>query len=195
MSRFYKPEYADKYGEAFARGVAFVLDNETEFNRDGSVRTEHDPSDPGGETRFGIDQRSHKGVDIDNLTESDAVAIYHATEWTSINGDQLPPSISTQLLDTAVNPGIAPACHWLQEALNQTVASANLSLDGQIGPRTVAVAHSASPEQMRAIAKRVQDHREAYYNSLPEYRHGMPFKARFIKGWLARVEGTRALIV
>jgi lysozyme family protein len=37
---------------------------------------ENDPDDPGGATKYGIDQRSHKNVDIRNLTAEGATQIY-----------------------------------------------------------------------------------------------------------------------
>src|SRR6266436_4597543 len=49
---------------------------------------ENDPDDPGGATKFGIDQRSHPNVDIRNLTESQALDIYWS-EWIRDGCDKL----------------------------------------------------------------------------------------------------------
>lgn len=64
------PDWQDAiepFSPAFQRGILFVLAHENEYNKDGTVRTEHDPSDPGGTTKFGIDQASHPGLNIDGL--------------------------------------------------------------------------------------------------------------------------------
>ena len=65
------------YTSRFNAFIPFILEHE------GSTY-ETDPDDkgnlPGRGTKFGIDGRSHPGVDIRNLTESDAIVIYWE-EW------------------------------------------------------------------------------------------------------------------
>ena len=116
QSHFFRPQYVQEYGGVFAGVVAFLLDRETEFNRDGTVHCERDPRDPGGTTEYGIDAGSHPGVHVVHLTQAQAVAIYHGTEWTKIAGDRLPPFLVLPLLDTAVNLGIVRAGECLQQA-------------------------------------------------------------------------------
>lgn len=41
----------------------------------------NNPTDPGGETNFGISKRSFPDVDIKNLTQEKAVAIYRSSFW------------------------------------------------------------------------------------------------------------------
>ena len=187
QSRFLRQIYIDQYGAAFAVGAAFVLDRETEFNRDGTVHCERDPDDPGGTTEYGIDAGSHPGVDVAHLTEAQAVAIYHRTEWTRICGDRLPSFLALPLLDTAVNPGSKLAVQWLQEAVG-------VAADGEIGSLTcAAVARLGGPELLR-VALAVQDQRAAYYRARPAVLNGKPFRSRFLAGWLNRVDLTRAAI-
>ena len=187
QSRFYRPQYAASYGESFARAVAFVLDRETEFERDGTIHCERDPNDPGGTTKYGIDAGSHPGVDIPNLTEADAVTIYHATEWARIQGDKLPAILALPMLDTAVNPGSKLAVVWLQFALQ-------VMPDGVIGPHTILELSVLDTAAAKAAALSVQNARANYYHGRPAEIDGHPFRDRFLKGWLARVDLTRAAI-
>ena len=60
-SRFFHQSNVDLYGAGFAVGVAFTLDRETEFNRDGTVHCERNPDNLGGTTEYGIDAGSHPG--------------------------------------------------------------------------------------------------------------------------------------
>ena len=187
QSRFYRFEYARQYGEGFARAVAFVLDRETEFNRDGTVHCERDPNDPGGTTEYGIDAGSHPGVDVAHLKEAEAVAIYHATEWTRIRGDGLPSALTLAMLDTAVNPGVGLASVWLQLAVGAYP-------DGMIGDQTLRAAHALDGAGLKKAANAIQDARAHYYMNRPEKLHGLPFRARYLAGWLNRVALTRAAI-
>jgi len=49
---------------------------------------ENDPHDPGGETNFGIDARSHPGIDIRRLTKDAAEHIYW-NEWGASRAEAL----------------------------------------------------------------------------------------------------------
>lgn len=185
--RFLRSAYCDKYGVPFAVAVAFVLDRETEFLHDGSVKVERDPDDPGGTTKYGIDAGSHPGVDVANLTEAGAVDIYHRTEWTAIRGDNLPGALALSMLDTAVNPGSKLAAVWLQLALG-------VSPDGLIGALTINAAKALDLAHLKTVALQIQSAREHYYLTLPAQKNGHPFRDRFLAGWLDRVNLTRAAI-
>lgn len=88
------------------------------------------PSDPGGETKFGISKRAYPDVDIANLTEECAAELYRKDYWDRIKGDELPYPIALCVFDTAVNSGVSRASRWLQETCNATP-------DGIIGPNTI----------------------------------------------------------
>ena len=66
---------------------------------------EDDPDDPGGRTKYGIDQRSHPNVDIRNLTRDQAKAIYRRDYWDAVKADELPPGLRLVVVDIAVNNG------------------------------------------------------------------------------------------
>jgi lysozyme family protein len=56
-----------------------IRKNETRPNGDGYI---NDPSDPGGETNFGISKHSYPNLDIRNLTIEDAINIGFRDYWT-----------------------------------------------------------------------------------------------------------------
>jgi hypothetical protein len=73
---------------------------------------ENDPDDPGGETRWGVDKRSHPNVDIKNLTEKEATEIYWS-EWLKYACDHLPSPLDWIFFDAAVNCGLSRALKFL----------------------------------------------------------------------------------
>lgn len=77
----------------------------------------NDPSDPGGETKWGISKRSHPRLIIKELTREDAFNIYKAELWNIIEADNLSSSIAFQVFDFAVNSGINVAIRYLQRAV------------------------------------------------------------------------------
>jgi len=76
------------------------------------VTYENDPDDPGGATKFGIDQRSHPSVKIKDLTEEQATEIYW-NEWLKYACDHLPQPLDWIFFDAAVNCGLSRALKFL----------------------------------------------------------------------------------
>jgi lysozyme family protein len=101
--------------------IPFILKWETEFNKDGSVRTENDPDDPGGKTRYGIDKRSHPGVDIPNLTKNQAIAIYYV-EWQFAKSEMMPANLGEVYFNARVNCGVGRAQKLLVIAHDDALA-------------------------------------------------------------------------
>jgi hypothetical protein len=63
-----------------------------------------DPDDSGGETKFGIDKRSHPNLDIKNLTRDQAMQIYWE-DWLKYGCDQYPWPQGEVLFNTYENGG------------------------------------------------------------------------------------------
>jgi len=95
---------------------------------------ENDPDDPGGATKFGIDQRSHPGIDIRNLTKAGATEIYWH-EWLEAGCADMPSPMAEVFFNCAVNMGLGRAKEFyataktaesfltLQEAKYRSIAS------------------------------------------------------------------------
>lgn len=103
----------------------------------------NNPADPGGETKFGISKRSYPGVNIKRLTRQQAIEIYRRDFWERSRADDLAPALGFQLLDAAVNSGIAQATRWLQRAVG-------VADDGIIGPVTLGALRIADPADVIA---------------------------------------------
>lgn len=94
----------------------------------------NDPSDPGGETNWGISKRSYPTVDIKNLTRDSAKEIYRRDFWEPLG--EAHPAIKYQVFDFAVNSGIQTAIRKLQSAIG-------VADDGHWGPRSATALQAA----------------------------------------------------
>lgn len=139
---------------------------------------DNDPDDPGGETKFGIDKRSHPGEDIKNLTKERASEIYWKEYWQKNRCEELPANVGEVVMNIAVNAGSGRASKWLQQAVGATP-------DGVIGPKTIASAQQAGS----GVAETLLDRTEAHYRSIAKGR-----LAKFLKGWLNRNNALRNYI-
>lgn len=80
-----------------------------------------DPNDPGNwtggkvgvgsllGTKYGIAANSYPNVDIPNLTEAQAAAIFKRDYWDKVAGDQQPVGVDLCVYDIAVNSGAGRA--------------------------------------------------------------------------------------
>jgi lysozyme family protein len=93
--------------------LSFAIDMTFIFKWEGGYV--NDPSDPGGETNFGISKRSYPNLDIKNLTRQAAQEIYQRDYWNAIKGDTLDGSLACVALDTAINMGVSRANQFLQQ--------------------------------------------------------------------------------
>lgn len=155
------------------------------------------PADAGGATRWGITQAvaradGYRG-DMRALPRGMAAAIYRRRYWTAPGFDRVAdvaPRIAAELFDTAVNMGAAVAAGFLQRALNALNRGASdypdLSLDGQIGARTLAalaafLARRGSGGEA-VLLKAMEALQGERYLALAERR---PANEAFLYGWLA----------
>lgn len=129
----------------------------------------NNPSDPGGETNFGIAKRSYPMLDIKNLTRQAAIEIYRRDFWDRVQGDKLHPAVAFQALDAAVNHGIGNSVRWLQRA-------AGVADDGVMGPLTMTVIGRRDPAYLVLMfnAERLE-----FYASLKAFDV-------FGRGWVRR---------
>jgi len=76
---------------------------------------ENDKDDPGGETRWGIDKRSHPNLEIKNITEEQAISVYWS-EWIKDGCEHLPTPLDWVFFDACVNCGIGRAQSFLKSS-------------------------------------------------------------------------------
>ena len=134
----------------------------------------NNPSDPGGETNWGIT----RAVAVDNgyagsiklMPKETAKQIYKKMYWDKSQCDQLGFVVAFQLFDAGVNHGNSQAVKFLQRALSVVD-------DGVIGAKTIAATNSLDDLQIVMLfnAERVE-----FYSSLKTF-------STFGKGWVRRV--------
>jgi len=101
----------------------------------------NDPSDPGGETNFGVSRRSYPDVDIKALTREGAKAIYRRDFWDVLAADQLPDAVVFEAMDFAVHSGPGTAVRYLQRAVG-------VADDGEWGTESRKAAAAMSPSDV-----------------------------------------------
>ena len=163
------------YPPAFERAVARVLGDEGGYA--------DNPSDPGGETKFGISKREYPQLDIAALTRADAVAIYYRDWWQRYRYSELPGPIAAKVFDLAVNIGPAHAVRCLQRALR--ACGRRLTEDGALGRATATAAAGAN---QLALAAALRAEAAGYYRALAALERGRRADGdkEFLNGWLNR---------
>lgn len=137
---------------------------------------ENDPDDPGGATKFGIDQRSHPKENIRALTRERAMEIYWDEYWTAVHAQDLPDAVGEVVANIAVNAGRGRASRWLQEAVGAVV-------DGKIGAMTI---HAAWTKKPSDVANALLDRTAKHYRGIAQGK-----LAKFYKGWMNRNNSLR----
>jgi lysozyme family protein len=140
------------------------------------------PSDPGGATNKGITiatfrkwvKRDGTVEDLKALTKEQAAKVYRAQYWNAVQADELPSGIDYAVFDIAVNSGPSRAIRILQEAVGATI-------DGKIGPATIAAAQKADPIHTINVITAI---RMDFLRSLRTWD-------TFGKGWSRRVSDVR----
>lgn len=171
----------------FEQAVDFCLRHETVYakghwNDFKWAISEREAGDDGGLTKFGIDQRSHPGVDVENLTLEQAKEIYLKEYWEKAHCSEMVWPLSQVHFDGAVNTGIGQQTKFIQRA-------AGVFADGVWGVNTKrALMSLVNDAGAVEVARMVCNQKEAFYRKLAADK---PEKERFLKGWLARLDDLR----
>ncbi|BFI66978.1 Mu phage endolysin Lys [Yersinia pseudotuberculosis] len=135
----------------------------------------NDPTDKGGETKYGISKRSYPTLNIAALTPEQATEIYFRDYWLKVSCDQLPDGISLAVFDGAVQHGYKVAIQQLQRALRVVD-------DGVIGAKTLAAVEAVMP---RLFFARLMNQRSQTYTRIIA---NSPVQIRFMNGWFNRLD-------
>lgn len=133
----------------------------------------NDPSDPGGETNYGITvavarANGYQGP-MKIIPISLVQKIYKQSYWDACQCDSLPPSVAYQVFDSAVNQGVRQSSKFLQRALK-------IGDDGVIGPKTLACARQMKPEVLNT---RFYIERMGHYTKIKGF-------SKYGRGWSIR---------
>lgn len=137
---------------------------------------ENDPDDPGGATKFGIDQRSHPTLNIKALTKDQAEQIY-LDEYKASRASKLTYPLNYVFFDAVVNCGESRATKLLQRAVGATP-------DGFWGPLTEDKYQDfLQSNDVTELCADVIDERDAFYRAIGHGRLG-----KFLTGWTNRTK-------
>lgn len=166
--------------------IAFAY---TMINEGGSAYT-NTPDDLGGPTKYGITLntlskflgKTCSAIDVQNLTEDVAQAIYLKNYWTPLCCDQLPLIIAIALFDTEVNDGEYESVLLAQKCMGVVA-------DGVVGPKTIAALNSTStPSFIYKFIGGLQSHDVSICVSNSS-------QLKFLGGWLSRALKLYTLVV
>lgn len=121
-------------------------------------------------TKYGLAANTYQSLDIKNITESQARAIYHEDWWQALGVNRFSPAMQFQIFDAAFNHGMYNASKIYQRAVGAKD-------DGIIGPKTLCAANKLSENDrlLRFLAFRLK-----FYTSLRTFDD-------FGRGWSNRV--------
>ena len=162
----------------------------------------NDPADPGGATKYGVTigtlhrlglDLTGDGIintdDVRAMTPARAADIFIEHYFRAPRIDRLPPRIQASVFDMYVNAG-ANAVKILQRLLRQM--GHPVTVDGIIGPQTVAAAQAAHAAARDHLADAYGIARRNYYLRLADLR---PASRKFARtqagtkgGWILRAE-------
>ena len=148
----------------------------------------NDPLDSGGRTNLGVTQRVWEEFVGHPVSEADMRALnpqkvapmYKIKYWNPSYCAVLPKGLDYVVFDFAVNAGTGRSVKTLQQAIGCVA-------DGVIGPKTMEAINDAEPKD---LITKFSDARADFYQGIVARK---PDQARFIKGWLNRVEESRKL--
>ncbi|MCX7645605.1 MAG: holin-associated N-acetylmuramidase [Rhodobacteraceae bacterium] len=162
----------------------------------------NDPDDPGGATKHGVTIHTLRRLGIDltgdgrttaedvrRLTRAQAREIYLEHYFRRPGLGRLPEVLQASVFDMYVNAG-SNAIRVLQRLLNDM--GETLTVDGVLGPMTLAAAHRAAEAAPHHIADAYGIARRNYYYALADAR---PASRKYARrrdggkgGWIVRAE-------
>lgn len=135
-----------------------------------------DPSDKGGGSSWGIDERSHPGAWQPGPPSREQAKVIYARQYILPFApllDGLDPRVLVALVDDAVLSGVQTAIRSLQHVLG-------VREDGVIGPATITAVQRCEGQLLLVRLVQARAHRLA---RIVEQQHD---QARFIVGWIDR---------
>lgn len=143
------------------------------------------PGDHGGPTAWGVTLAAFAGwrsahgsprpapADLKTAKKAELATLIRTSYWNATQADHLPRGVDLLVYEFGFGSGPLTSVGQLQRVLNNL--DANLTVDGGLGPRTLAAADRAD---RHTLMERLGAVHAAFYQSL-----GQPL---FLRGWLRR---------
>ncbi len=144
----------------------------------------NDPVDAGGATMKGVTLATFRRfyganatiAQLRAVTDAQWLHIFKVGYWDKCRADEITSqSVADAIVDWAYNSGPATAAKHVQAILGVTV-------DGAIGPKTIAAINAAEP---RALFDKIQASRGAFFDAIVRRN---PSQRTFLKGWKNRLD-------
>lgn len=161
----------------FDLAVHYVLKHEGGYTQN--------PLDPGGETKYGISNKSYPTLDIARLTEDQAIEIYRRDFWDHMFLGYIENMVvAVKVFDYAVNVGPRAAAWAMQRAISDIrdkmsqppAEVTTCEIDGICGSATIAAVNVVDPDRFM-ISFLGQAYR--YYLALANQT--------YMRGWMTRL--------
>lgn len=131
-------------------------------------------ADRGGETKWGISEKSYPTLDIASLTIDDAVKIAKRDYWDLLRLDEVAdPRVQSKIFDMAFNMGTGRTAKLVQSAVGVVT-------DGIVGEKTLKAINRMTGTKL--VAELVDRHMGRYIDIVI----GNPSQLVFLKGWYRR---------
>lgn len=195
-------EYSNSFEQAVSKAMCYEVGSfwscDAPGVADGSISTPQerracgytdDPTDNGGETKFGVSKSANPDLDIASLTWDGAKRVYYRRYWVAASCsdlDSLCGPLAMLHFDGAVNHGTGRAVRFLQQAVG-------VEVDGDYGPATHAAVQAAlqSDSTGAALCDAICDLRAAFYKQIVVKN---PSQGKYLNGWLRRIEEMRTFV-
>lgn len=140
----------------------------------------NDPSDSGGETKWGISKRAHPELNIKALTFTEALNVYEEQYWKESYDHILSNRIAFKLFDMGVLIDVSKASRILQKAIKD--CGLLIRVDGNVGPITIAAINSLMDEDL--LYSKFINRLEAHFKRIAFFK---PKNKKYLSGWLRRL--------
>lgn len=167
--------------------IAFLF---TMHNEDSTLSGVVSPEPNGGKARFGVNSVAHPEALTDGFYEMSkpaawayAFKIYLIDYWHPVQGDNIVNQLlANKIADLSYDLNAKPMVKIVQRAANSVIGNLELTVDGVMGPKTLAQVNGLDSV---ALYSAIKSYAKEYYQDIvrahPEYE-------KYLQGWLNRVD-------
>ncbi len=148
-----------------------TLEIEGGFKKEATDRGDYTPSGDFKGTKYGISARAYPDLDIENITQAEAIDIYTRDYWDKVILPCYPIEIQPMLFDMSINHGVKRANELLQRSIN-------VEADGIVGPVTL-------KEIYKSNLLDLCNERNLFFAEIVAARAS---QSVYIKGWVSRTK-------